>query len=106
MLRDGRGLDFQNTVRAISSRIDIAGSAEDYAARLDLDNSGVASAAVFDEFGVYMFVALETSRQVAVVSAHDGWEMFRIDVGPRAAGPRAVAPTVARSTSATSWIAR
>ncbi len=82
-LRDslGRGLDFQSTVRAIGSRIDIASGTEDYAARLDFDNSGVASAALFDQLGVYMFVALETSRQVAIVSAHDKWQIFRIDVG-------------------------
>ena len=28
-----------------------------------------------------MFVALETSREVAVVDAHGRWEVFRIDVG-------------------------
>ena len=81
MLRDGRGLDFQNTVRAIGSRIDLAGGTENYAARLDFDNAGVASAALFDRLGVYLFVALETSRQVAIVSAHDNWQIFRIDVG-------------------------
>jgi YVTN family beta-propeller protein len=80
-LRDGLGLDFQNTVRAITSRIDLAAGTEDYPARLDHDNSGVASAAVFDSLGVYMFVALETSRQVAIVSAYDDWQIFRIDVG-------------------------
>jgi cytochrome c peroxidase len=81
MLRDGRGLDFQNTVRAIGSRIDLAGATEDYASRLDFDNAGLASAALFDRLGVYLFVALETSREVAIVSAHDRWEIFRIDVG-------------------------
>ena len=80
-LRDGRGLDFQNTVRAIGSRIELAGGSENYAARLDFDNAGVASAALFDRLGVYLFVALETSRQVAIVSAHDNWQIFRIDVG-------------------------
>jgi YVTN family beta-propeller protein len=79
--RDGRGLDFQNTVRAIGSRIDLAGGTEDYASRLDFDNAGVASAALFDRLGVYMFVALETSREVVIVSAHDRWQIFRINVG-------------------------
>jgi YVTN family beta-propeller protein len=83
VLRDPRGLNlnFQNTVRAIGSRIDIPGNAEDYEARLDFDDSGVASAVAFDQTGVYMFVALETSREVVVASAHDNWEIFRIDVG-------------------------
>ncbi|HTE42579.1 MAG TPA: galactose oxidase-like domain-containing protein, partial [Steroidobacteraceae bacterium] len=79
--RDGRGLDFQNTVRAIGSKIDIVGGVESYESRVDFDNSGVASAAAFDPTGVYMFVALETSREVAIVSAHDSWQIFRINVG-------------------------
>jgi YVTN family beta-propeller protein len=81
VLRNGAQLNFQNTVRAISSRINLGSQAEDYAARLDHDNSGVASAVAFDQQGVYMFVALETSREVAVVDAHGRWEMFRVPVG-------------------------
>jgi cytochrome c peroxidase len=80
-LRDGTGLNFQSTVRAVSSRIVLAAGTEDYAARIDHDNSSVASAAVFDQRGVYLFVALETSREVAVVSAHGRHELFRFDVG-------------------------
>ncbi len=79
--RDGQALNFQNTVRAISSRIDLAASGEDYPSRIDHDNAGVASAIAFDSLGVYAFVALETSRQVAVVDAHRGYEVFRINVG-------------------------
>ena len=81
VLRDGLGLNFQNTIRAISSRIDLATGMEDYAARIDHDNSGVASATIHDRLGVYMFVALETSREVAIVDAHGRREMFRINVG-------------------------
>ena len=80
-LRDGSGLNFENTVRAISSRIDLATNNEVYAARIDHDDSGVSSAIVHDRLGVYMFVALETSREVAVVDAHGGWEIFRINTG-------------------------
>ena len=79
--RSGANLNFQNTVRAISSRIDLGTQSEDYGARLDHDNSSLASAAAFDPRGVYMFVALETSREVAVIDAHGRWEMFRFDVG-------------------------
>lgn len=81
MARSGTHLNFQNTVRAISSRIDLATQSEDYGARLDHDNSSLASAAAFDKRGVYLFVALETSREVAVIDAHGGWEMFRFDAG-------------------------
>jgi len=81
MLRNGQPLNFQSTVRAISSRIDLATGAEDYAARVDHDNSSVGSAATFDKYGVYLFVALETSREVAVIDAHGKFQVFRLDVG-------------------------
>ena len=81
VLRNGQPLNFQNTVRAISSRIDLGSSTEDYVSRIDHDNAGVASAAAFDPQGVFMFVALETSREVAVVNAYGRAEMFRIQVG-------------------------
>jgi YVTN family beta-propeller protein len=79
--RDGNALNFQNTVRAISSRIDLVAGAEDHAERIDHDNSGLASAVLHDRRGVYMFVALETSRSVAVVDAYGGAEIFRFAVG-------------------------
>ena len=81
MRRDGSQLNFQNTVRAISSRIDLASGTETYAKRIDHDNSGVATAVAYDRHGVYMFVALETSRQVSIVDAHRGSEIFRLGVG-------------------------
>ncbi|MGJ7580722.1 galactose oxidase-like domain-containing protein [Variovorax sp. RHLX14] len=80
-LRNGQALDFQNTVRAITSRIDMATLAEDYPKRVDHDNSSLASAAAFHPSGVYLFVALETSRQVAVVDAASGRELFKVDAG-------------------------
>jgi|CXWL01.1.fsa_nt_gi YVTN family beta-propeller protein len=80
-LRNGLNLDFQNTVRAISSRIDLATLAEDYPSRIDHDNSSVASASSYDSTGAYLFVALETSRQVEVVNALGGTSLYRIEVG-------------------------
>jgi YVTN family beta-propeller protein len=81
VLRDGLQLDFQNTVRAISSRIDLSTQTEDYPGRVDHDNSGLASAAVYHPNGAFVFVALETSRQVAVLDAQGRRELFRIEVG-------------------------
>jgi YVTN family beta-propeller protein len=80
-LRNGLPLDFQNTVRAISSRVTLGTPAEDYARRIDHDNAGVASAAAFHPSGAYLFVSLETSRQVALIDANKGSELLRIDVG-------------------------
>ncbi len=79
--RDGLALNFQHTVRAASSRIDLVAGAEDYPRRIDHDNASVASAIAYDRLGIYMFVALETSRQVAVIDAHAGHEIFRFGVG-------------------------
>jgi len=90
-LRDQRDLDFQTTVRAVTSRVDLTSKAEDYAARVDHDNSSVASAAAYDASGAYLFVALETSREVAVMDAYGKREFFRIDAG-RAPQGVAVSP--------------
>ena len=81
MLRNGQALDFQNTVRAISSRIDLSTLTEDLPSRIDHDNASLGSAAAFHPQGAYLFVALETSRQVAVISAHNRSELFRVEVG-------------------------
>lgn len=81
VLRNGLSLDFQNTVRAISSRVDMITLEEEYPLRVDHDNSGVGSAAAFHPNGVYLFVTLETSREVAVVNAINGSELFRVKVG-------------------------
>jgi len=80
-LRNGLPLNFENTVRAISSHIDLGSFSEQLGLRVDLDNAGVASAAAWHGNGVYLFVALETSREVAVVNGLDGSELFRIQVG-------------------------
>jgi DNA-binding beta-propeller fold protein YncE/mono/diheme cytochrome c family protein len=93
-LRNGAALDFQNTVRAISSRVNLratGGPSEDLARRIDHDNASLASAVAYDTRGVYLFVALETSREVAVLDAHSGAQIMRFDTG-RAPQGLAVSP--------------
>ncbi len=80
-LRDGRDLDFESTVRSISSRIVMDSKTEDHVGRIDHDNGGVASTGVFDRYGYYLFVALEGSREVAVIDAHGKDEITRLAVG-------------------------
>lgn len=80
-LRDGQPLDFQTSVRAIVSKIDLTNNQEILSARIDLDNSGIASAALFHPTGAWLFVALQTSREVAVVDPALGRELFRFAVG-------------------------
>ncbi len=79
--RDGLPLDFQNTVRAVSSRINLSNGNEEPAARVDHDNASLASAALYHPSGAYLMVALETSRQVAVVDASGQRELFRLETG-------------------------
>ncbi|MGQ0594259.1 MAG: PKD domain-containing protein, partial [Gammaproteobacteria bacterium] len=81
ILRDGRQLTFETTLRAISSRIDLASLAEDYPARMDHDNSGVAGTALFNPTSDYLFVALEASREVAVIDPYSHHELMRFNVG-------------------------
>lgn len=80
-LRDNLDLDFQNTVRAIISRVDLSTGLEDVTSRIDLDNSGLASAAVFHPTGAFLFVALQTSREIAVLDPVGKRELFRFPVG-------------------------
>jgi len=81
MKRDGQSLNFQNTVRAISSRINLTTRTEDAAARIDHDNAGVASAATYHPKGAYLFVALENTRQIAVIDPIGKRELFRFEAG-------------------------
>src|SRR4029453_5001102 len=67
---------------------DLVTNTESFGARIDHDNASLASAAAFERYGVFMFVALETSREVAVINAHDQAQVFRINVGR---APQAVA---------------
>ena len=59
-----------NATRRMLLRVALGAQSEDLAARIDHDNASLASAAAFDPLGVYLFVALETSREVAVLDAH------------------------------------
>ena len=80
-LRDGNNLNHENTVRSISSYINLSNGQENLGKRIDHNNGGIASTALFGRYGNYLFVALEGSREVAVVDAYANNELFRIDVG-------------------------
>lgn len=95
LARDGNPLTHDKTVRAISSKISITTSAEDYPARVDHDNAGMPSAAVYGPFGIYVFVALESSQAVAVINAYEQIEVGRFTVG---AAPQGLAVSPDGST--------
>ncbi|MEM7081249.1 MAG: NPCBM/NEW2 domain-containing protein [Pseudomonadota bacterium] len=79
--RDGSTLDFDHTVRAVTSQVNLINSAELLTARIDHDNSSVATGAVIGAYGEKLFVALETSRHVAVIDLSNGGQLLRLDVG-------------------------
>ncbi|WP_395742478.1 Ig-like domain-containing protein [Prosthecobacter sp.] len=80
-LRDGRPLTHDNAVRSITSRIDLSTESEDHAARIDFNDAGIASTAAYDPAGMYLFTALEGSREVAVVDAWNQRELLRFTAG-------------------------
>ncbi len=80
-LRDGRDLTYESSVRAVTSRIDLHSAAEDGGSRIDHDDAAVPSTALFGPNGLYVFVALQGSREVAVIDAYGERELFRFDVG-------------------------
>lgn len=79
--RDGFNLNHENTVRAISSKIDLQSHSEVLSGRFDYDNASVASAAAYHPSGDYLLVSLETSREVALVELATNMEYARIPVG-------------------------
>ena len=80
-LRGGQGMTFDQTVRAVTSRIDLAGMAETFWARIDHDNASVASHAAFGPYGAYLFTALEGNREIVVSDAYTAIELMRFDTG-------------------------
>lgn len=79
--RDGKPLDFETTVRAITSHLDLTANTEDLPGRVFHLNSGFTTAAVYHPNGAYLFVALETSREIAVLDAAGRRELLRVAAG-------------------------
>lgn len=79
--RGGPGITFDQTVRAVTSRVDLVAGSENPGARIDHDNASMASGAVITPDGRYLFVALETSREVAIYNLEDGYQLTRLAVG-------------------------
>lgn len=89
--RDGQPLNHDMSLRAIASKIDLIGELEDYHARIDFDNHGIPSTALFGRFGSYLFVAGEASQEVIIVDPYGNREIDRFAV-ERAAQGLAISP--------------
>ncbi|OYW75945.1 MAG: hypothetical protein B7Z37_11130, partial [Verrucomicrobia bacterium 12-59-8] len=81
MLRDGKPLTHDSAVRSITSRIDLSKESEDFAARIDFNDAGIASTATYDPTSMYLFTTLEGSREVTVVDAWNQRELLRFTAG-------------------------
>ncbi|NTY38193.1 DUF1929 domain-containing protein [Burkholderia diffusa] len=86
--RDGNPLDFQTTVRAVTSHLNLSTNTEDLAGRVFHLNSGFATDAVYHPNGAYLFVSLETSREIAVLDAAGKREILRVAAGRAPDGVR------------------
>jgi YVTN family beta-propeller protein len=80
-LRGITGMTFESTVRANTSRISLASELEDPAFRVDHDNSSVATGAALSGDDRYLFVTLETSRELAVYDIQSGFQLLRLPTG-------------------------
>jgi len=80
-LRGNSVLTFDQTVRAITSQIDLVTQQELLSGRVDHDNASVAGFSAIDPFGVSVFTALEGNRQVSVSDVNTATEITRLEVG-------------------------
>ncbi len=81
LLRDNQPLTHDSAVRSITSRIDLTTDAEDFAARIDYNDAGIAVTGCYEPKGMYLFTALEGSREVVVVDSHGKRELLRFTAG-------------------------
>ncbi len=62
--RNGEVLDFQSTVRAVVSFVDWPGGVEDFGARKQFDDRGLASAGVYSSRGDFLFLAMRGAQAI------------------------------------------
>ena len=94
-IRDGNDLTHDQTIRSIASRIPLTKGSpaltDDSVNRVDFDNAGIAVNGAFESKGIFLFTALEGSREVAVVDVWNKREIARFSAG-RAPQGIAVSP--------------
>ena len=81
LVRDGRALTHDNTVRTGVSQVDLSTSREDLAARVDLDDHDMAFAVAFSPLGDLLFAAIQGSNVVNVIDAHSGASIAGMPTG-------------------------
>jgi len=79
--RDGKALVFDNSVRTAISPINLTTNKEELANRLDIDNHGQPSSALFTPTGNYLFVTMQGNNRIVVIDPKRGLELLKKDVG-------------------------
>ncbi len=80
-MRNGLPLTYESMLRSISSKINLVTQQEELSQRIDHDNAGIASAAIFGKYGNYLFVALEGSNEIEVIDAYEDEVLYRFKTG-------------------------
>jgi DNA-binding beta-propeller fold protein YncE len=88
-LRDSQPLNFESTVRAIVSQIDLNANQEAFLARIDFNDREVCSAVGFTPAGDYAFVATQGNNTIEVVDAYSG--SMAVSIQPTGLAPQGVA---------------
>jgi hypothetical protein len=71
LFRDGQPLTFENTVRTITSQIDLRKNVELVSDRIDHDNRDLAQAAAFGKFGDYSFIVTQGTNTIEIHDAYN-----------------------------------
>ncbi|MCK8521077.1 PKD domain-containing protein [Aquimarina sp. D1M17] len=79
--RDGQALTFDNVVRTAISPINLVSSTEIVSNRLDIDNHGQPSSALFSPNGNYLFITMQGNNRIIVLDPKRGLELVKKDVG-------------------------
>jgi len=79
--RDGNPLTFETSVRSLVAQLNLETATETFAKRVDIDNHAQPSAAVYDQYGSYLFMAMQGNNRIIVLNANNGQEVARLDVG-------------------------
>ncbi len=79
--RDGKALNHMNTVRAITSRINLSNSTEKLVDRIDIDNSDRCNSVTFNDRGDIAFVTMAGNELVNVIDTANGYKLSEFSVG-------------------------
>ncbi|GAA3522182.1 hypothetical protein GCM10022393_40900 [Aquimarina addita] len=81
LARDGQPLTFDNSVRTAISPINLTNGTEELGKRLDIDNHGQPSSALYTPTGNYLIVTMQGNNRIVVIDPATGLELLKKDVG-------------------------